>query len=58
MSKWIDKHRDEVVDLSDYDQGKFTMCGSLAVNSFKDYEFGPSQFQHFEVCRFPNLNVI
>ncbi|XP_065201567.1 Fanconi anemia group J protein homolog isoform X2 [Planococcus citri] len=47
LSTWIDRHKNNIAKMSDYDQGKFDMFGPTAVESFKDYKFGPSHFAAF-----------
>lgn len=49
LSLWIDQHREDVTDLSDYDVGKWMLFGPDAVESFDDFEFGPKNFPNFVV---------
>lgn len=44
-NKWYKWH------YTDYDQSKFTMCESEAVESFKDYKFKPEKYRRMKVIR-------
>ncbi|XKL64380.1 hypothetical protein PGB90_004466 [Kerria lacca] len=49
LSNWIDKRKNEITNFSDYDEGKLIIFGAEAVESFKDYEFGPGEtFEKFK----------
>lgn len=58
LSNWIDKRKNEITNFSDYDEGKLIIFGAEAVESFKDYEFGPGEtFEKFKVRNMKNENV-
>lgn len=45
----MDQHKNDVNDLTDYDQSQLSMFGPQAVESFKDFEFGPEKYKQLEV---------